>query len=137
IQWGEDFGNDDEDILFKESDQPMFVHRYPEEIKGFYFKVDEKRPELSLSLDLFVPEGYGELIGGGQRVDDYDTLIENIKKENLNMDDFQWYLDLRKYGSVPHSGFGIGFERMVSWFSGIDHVREGIPFPRTLNRVYP
>ncbi|MCA9390410.1 asparagine--tRNA ligase, partial [candidate division WWE3 bacterium] len=115
INWGEDFGNDDEDTLFKDGDQPIFVHRYPTEIKGFYFKTDEVRPELSLSLDLFVPEGYGELIGGGQRVDSFDTLINNIHEESLSEEDFAWYLDLRKFGSVPHSGFGIGFERLVAW----------------------
>lgn len=136
IQWGEDLGNDDEDILFKEGDQPVFVHRYPKQIKGFYFKADQD-PKYSLSVDLFVPEGYGELIGGGQRIDDYQTLLDSIHEYDLSEEDFDWYLDLRKYGSVPHSGFGIGFERLVAWFSGVEHVREAIPFPRTLNRVKP
>lgn len=136
IKWGEDLGNDDEDILFKEGDQPVFVHRYPKQIKGFYFKADND-PKYSLSVDLFVPEGYGELIGGGQRIDDYKTLIDSIHQYDLSEEDFDWYLDLRKYGSVPHSGFGIGFERLVAWFSGVEHVREAIPFPRTLNRVKP
>jgi asparaginyl-tRNA synthetase len=137
IKWGEDFGNDDEDILFKEHDQPVFVHRYPSEIKSFYFKKDHNRPEFSLSVDLFVPEGYGELIGGGQREDDYDTLLTRINQEGLSQEDFQWYLELRQFGTVPHGGFGIGFERLVAWLTGIEHVRESIPFPRTLNRVYP
>lgn len=136
IQWGEDLGNDDEDTLFKEGNQPVFVHRYPTAIKGFYFKTDED-PKYSLSVDLFVPEGYGEMIGGGQRIDDYETLLKNIKEHDLSEEDFDWYLDLRKYGTVPHAGFGIGFERMVAWFSGIDHVREAIGFPRTLNRLKP
>ena len=137
IVYGEDFGNDDEDILFKQSEQPIFVHRYPKDIKGFYFKRDDTDPEFCLSVDLFVPEGYGEMVGGGQREDDHDTLVENITQHNLSMEDFEWYVDLRKYGSVPHSGFGIGFERMVAWFAGIDHIREAIPFPRTLNRYKP
>ncbi len=136
IAWGEDLGNDDEDILFKDGDQPVFVHHYPSAIKGFYFKTDSD-PKYSLSVDLFVPEGYGELIGGGQRIDTYDTLLESIKKHNLSEEDFDWYLDLRKFGSVPHSGFGIGFERLVAWFAGVEHVREAIPFPRTLNRIKP
>lgn len=136
IQWGEDLGNDDEDILFKEGDQPVFVHRYPKQIKGFYFKADQD-PKYSLSVDLFVPEGYGELIGGGQRIDDYQTLLDSIHQHDLSEEDFDWYLDLRKYGTVPHSGFGIGFERLVAWFAGVEHIREAIPFPRTLNRLKP
>ncbi len=137
FEWGDDFGAEHETLLTEEFDKPFFVHHFPYEAKAFYMKRDPERPELALCADLLAPEGYGEIIGGGQREDDYQTLLESIKKHNLPEDAYQWYLDLRKYGSVPHGGFGLGIERTVAWICGIHHVRETIPFPRTLNRIYP
>jgi len=136
IKEGEDLGADDETILTKEYDNPLFITHYPAKIKAFYMKRD-KDDRYALCADLLAPEGYGEIIGGSQREDDYDTLLERIKEDNLPLDDFQWYLDLRKYGSVPHGGFGFGLERIVAWVTGIKHVRETIPFPRTINRIKP
>lgn len=133
----EDLGADDETMLMNKYQQPMFVTKYPTAIKAFYMKRDPENPDFALCSDLLAPEGYGEIIGGSQREDDYDQLLQRIKEHNLPLDQFQWYLDLRKYGSVPHSGFGYGLERLVTWICGLDHVRESIPFPRTPYRLTP
>lgn len=137
IKDGEDLGADDETILTKEFDNPIFVTNYPASIKAFYMKRNAKNDSLAECADLLAPEGYGEIIGGSQREDDYETLLERIKKEKLPVDEFQWYLDIRKYGSTPHGGFGFGLERIVAWVCGIQHVRETIPFPRTIYRLRP
>jgi asparaginyl-tRNA synthetase len=137
IQWGGDFGGGDETILSSEFDAPLMVHRYPSEVKAFYMQPDPARPEVALCVDVLAPEGYGEIIGGGQRVHDYELLTSRLQQHNLPMEPFQWYLDLRKYGSVPHSGFGMGIERMVTWLCKLEHLRETIAFPRTLYRIYP
>ena len=137
IKNGDDLGNDDEVLLTKDSSVPVFIERWPKEIKPFYMKRDPRDSGLVLNDDLIATDGGGELIGGSQREDDYDVLSERIKKEGLNLDDYQWYLDLRRYGSVPHSGFGIGLERTVRWICGIEHVRECIAFPRTIGRLKP
>ncbi|KKR48459.1 MAG: Asparagine-tRNA ligase [Candidatus Magasanikbacteria bacterium GW2011_GWC2_40_17] len=137
IQYGEDLGNDDEALLTKDSPVPMFVEKWPKTIKPFYMKRDTANPELVLNDDLIATEGAGELIGGSQREDDYNLLLERIKAEGLNLADYEWYLDLRKYGSVPHSGFGIGLERTVRWITGVEHIRECIPFPRMITRLKP
>jgi asparaginyl-tRNA synthetase len=133
----DDLGADDETMLTQKYDQPIFVEKYPAEIKAFYFKRDPQDESRVLCADLLAPEGYGEIIGGGQREDDYEKLLASIKKHNLDPAVFQWYLDLRKYGSVPHSGFGYGLERLVTWICGIHHVRESIPFARTPYRLTP
>lgn len=133
----DDLGAEDEVILGDAFNKPVFIEKWPKEIKAFYMKRDPNNPDLVLGNDLMVPEGYGEIFGGSQREDDYETLLERMKEEKLSIDDFQWYLDLRKYGSVPHSGFGMGLERMVNWLSGSSHIRETIPFPRLLNRIRP
>ena len=137
IKIGSDFGNDDETILMNHYKKPVFVTHYPAEVKAFYAKKDPNDGDFALVADLLAPEGYGEVIGGGERESDYDTLIREIQKRNLNVKDYDWYLDLRKYGSVPHSGFGIGLERMVAWICKSPHVRETIPFPRLLGRFRP
>ncbi|PIZ73025.1 asparagine--tRNA ligase [Candidatus Peregrinibacteria bacterium CG_4_10_14_0_2_um_filter_43_11] len=137
IKHGEDLGNDDEGLLTQDSNVPVFVHKWPRAIKPFYMKVDPENPELVLNDDLIGTEGAGELIGGSQREDDYETLKTAIDKEGLNGPEYQWYLDLRKYGSVPHSGFGLGLERTVGWICGVQHIRETIPFPRMINRNRP
>ncbi len=137
IKYGEDLGNDDEGLLTKDSEVPIFIERWPKSIKPFYMKRDSENQELVLNDDLIATDGGGELIGGSQREDNYDQLLERIKNEGLNIEDYQWYLDLRKYGSVPHSGFGIGLERTVRWVCGIEHVRECIAFPRTIGRLKP
>lgn len=137
IKHGEDLGNDDEGLLTKNSDVPVFIHKWPKEIKPFYMKIDPENPELALNSDLIATEGGGEIAGGSERAVDYEALREKIKEEGLNLEDFDWYLDARKYGSVPHSGFGFGLERMVRWISGVKHIRECIPFPRMVNRVRP
>ena len=136
-KWGDDFGGDEETILSKEFEKPVVVHRYPAAMKAFYMATDEQRPDLSLSFDMIAPEGYGEIIGGGERLADYDTLVKRLREHNLPEESFQWYLDLRRYGSVPHAGFGLGLERTVAWICGTEHIREVIPFPRMLYRVYP
>ncbi len=136
-KWGDDFGGDEETIISKEFDKPVVIHRYPAEMKAFYMATDAARPELSLSFDMIAPEGYGEIIGGGERLSSYETLIERLRQHNLPEESFQWYLDLRRYGSVPHAGFGLGLERTVAWICGTEHIREVIPFPRMLYRVYP
>ncbi len=137
IEWGGDFGNADETLLGEEFDRPVMVHRYPAAIKAFYMQPDADRPELALGVDVLAPEGYGEIIGGGQRIHDYDLLMSRIKEHGLPPEAFAWYLDLRKYGSVPHAGFGMGIERVVSWICGLEHLREAIAFPRMLYRIYP
>ena len=136
-KWGDDFGGDEETIISKEFDRPVVIHRYPAAMKAFYMATDVARPELSLSFDVIAPEGYGEIIGGGERLADYDTLVRRLREHNLPEESFQWYLDLRRYGSVPHAGFGLGLERTVAWICGTEHIREVIPFPRMLYRVYP
>ena len=137
FEWGGDFGSPDETALANHFKQPVFVHRFPKATKAFYMKADPEKSELSLSVDLLAPEGYGEIIGGGQREDNYEILEAKIKDSNLPEESFQWYLDLRRYGSVPHGGFGMGIERVVSWICGLDHVRESIPYPRMLHRLKP
>jgi asparaginyl-tRNA synthetase len=137
VEWGGDFGGTDETVLSEEFDRPVCVHRYPAAIKAFYMKPDPERPELALGVDVLAPEGYGEIIGGGQRLDDYELLLQRIKEHNLPQEAFDWYLDLRRYGSVPHAGFGMGIERVVAWICGLEHVRETIPYPRMLYRLYP
>jgi asparaginyl-tRNA synthetase len=134
---GDDFGAPDETIISSKFDKPLLVHNYPAAIKAFYMKRDEKNPEESLSCDMLATEGYGEIIGGSQREDNLDLLLERIKEHQLKEEDFKWYLDLRKYGSFPHSGFGLGLERTVSWICGLAHIRETAPFPRLYGRNYP
>jgi asparaginyl-tRNA synthetase len=135
--YGDDFGSPDETYISSQFDKPVMIHRYPAAIKAFYMQPDPVDPTKALCVDVLAPEGYGEIIGGSQRVDSYDLLKSRILEHNLPLEAFQWYLDLRKYGSVPHSGFGMGIERAVAWICGLDHVRETIPFARTLNRIYP
>lgn len=137
IEWGDDFGGDEETVISEKFDKPVLIHRYPAESKAFYMKQDPENPKLALCVDVIAPEGYGEMIGGGQREDDLDVLLEKIKQHDLPEEAFSWYLDLRRYGSVPHSGFGLGIERTVSWLCGLHHVRETIPFPRLMDRIKP
>jgi asparaginyl-tRNA synthetase len=137
VKWGDDFGGDEETVLSSQYDRPVMVHRYPAAIKAFYMQPDPERPDLALGYDMLAPEGYGEIIGGGQRVHDYDLLVKRVREHNLPEKAFQWYLDLRRYGSVPHAGFGLGLERTVAWICGTEHIREVIPFPRMIYRVYP
>jgi asparaginyl-tRNA synthetase len=136
-RFGDDIGGDEETIVSNEFDKPVMVHRYPASIKAFYMQPDAERPDLALAFDMLAPEGYGEIIGGSQRIHDYDLLLKRLREHNLPEESFQWYLDLRRYGSVPHSGFGLGLERTVAWICGAEHIREVIPFPRMLYRVYP
>jgi asparaginyl-tRNA synthetase len=137
FEWGGDFGAPDETALSEQFDRPICVHRYPSKVKAFYMKPDPSRPEVALGVDVLAPEGYGEIIGGGERISDYDLLLQRIKEHDLPQDAFEWYLDLRRYGSVPHGGFGMGIERCVSWICGLEHLREAIPYPRMLYRLYP
>ena len=137
ITHGEDLGSADEALLTEDSEVPIFIEKWPKKIKAFYMKVDEENPDVVLGSDLIAPEGFGELIGGSQREDDYDTLVERMKEEKLDLETYEWYLDMRRFGSVPHSGFGIGLERLVQWMTGTTHIREVIPFPRTIYRIYP
>ncbi len=137
FKWGDDLGGDEETIVSSQFDAPVMVHRFPAEIKAFYMKNDPEDERLALGFDMLATEGKGEIIGGGQREDDYDTLVKKIKAHNLPLEAFDWYLDLRKYGTVPHSGFGLGLERTVGWICGLPHVRETIPFPRMLHRLKP
>jgi asparaginyl-tRNA synthetase len=137
FEYGSDFGGTDETVIAEQFDRPVIVHRWPADIKAFYMKRDVNNNDLALGMDVLAPEGYGEIIGGGQREDDYDTLVKRIKEHNLPMKPFKWFLDLRKYGSVPHAGFGLGLERTVTWICGIKHIRETIPFPRTMSRLEP
>jgi asparaginyl-tRNA synthetase len=137
IQWGADFGGTDETVLTKMFERPILVYNYPKQCRAFYMKPHPKRDELVLCADLLAPEGYGEIIGGSQRNDDYESLRKRIEEEKLPQDAYKWYLELRKFGSVPHSGFGLGVERTVAWLCGLPHIREAIPFPRTITRLYP
>jgi asparaginyl-tRNA synthetase len=134
---GGDLGGTDETVLSEQFDRPVCVTHYPAAVKAFYMKPDPNQPDRALCVDVLAPEGYGEIIGGGQRLDDYDLLLQRIKEHDLPVEAFEWYLDLRRYGSVPHSGFGIGIERCVTWICGLEHVRETIPYPRMLYRLYP
>ena len=137
FEWGRDFGGNDETLLTWHFDRPVIVHRYPAAVKAFYMKRDPEHNDLALSMDVLAPEGYGEIIGGGQRAEDVESLEKELECHGLPKQDFEWYLDLRRYGSVPHSGFGLGLERMVAWVCGVKHIRETIPFPRLMGRLYP
>lgn len=137
LEWGDDFGSPHETYIAAQFDKPVFIHRFPVITKSFYMQPDPEDEKYSMSMDLLAPEGYGEIIGGSQRIHDHDLLMKRIKEHDLPIESFQWYLDLRKYGSVPHAGFGLGVERFVTWISGISHIRQTIPFPRTLDRIYP
>jgi asparaginyl-tRNA synthetase len=137
IEWGGDFGGPDETALSDQYDRPLLVHRYPSAVKAFYMKPDPERPELAMGVDVLAPEGYGEIIGGGERLADLDLLLQRIKDHGLPQEAFEWYLDLRRYGTVPHGGFGMGIERVVAWVCKLEHVRETIPYPRMLYRMYP
>jgi asparaginyl-tRNA synthetase len=137
IQWGADFGAPEETMIAEDFDRPVIIQRYPLDLKAFYMKTDPDDDRLTLSMDFIAPEGYGEIIGGSQREDDHDRLLEKIERFKLPVEAFQWYLDLRKYGSVPHSGFGMGLERVIAWICGVPHLREAIPYPRMLYRLYP
>jgi len=134
---GDDFGGTDETTISESFEQPVIIHHYPAAIKAFYMKRDPENPQYALAMDMLAPEGYGEIIGGSQREDDYDTLLQRIHEHHLPVEAFNWYLDLRRYGSVPHAGFGLGIERTVAWICGIRHIRETIPFPRLMQRIYP
>jgi len=137
IEWGDDFGAPHETALAQRFEKPLFVHHYPTQCKAFYMEPEPDRPEVCRSVDLLAPEGYGEIIGGGQRISDLKLLEQRIREHNLPRQAYEWYLDLRRYGSVPHAGFGLGVERTVAWICGIHHIRETIPFPRMLERIYP
>lgn len=137
IQWGDDIGGDEETVLCSQFDRPVMVHRFPMEMKAFYFKRDPQNEKLALGVDVLAPEGYGEIIGGGQREEDYDVLVKRIDEAGLPREAFDWYLDLRRWGGVPHAGFGLGVERTVTWMCGIHHLREAIPFPRLIDRLTP
>jgi asparaginyl-tRNA synthetase len=137
IKWGDDLGYEQEKMLTEHFDRPFFVTGYPKKAKAFYHKPDPTRPDITLSVDMLAPEGYGEITGGGQRIEEYDALIARMNEEGLDPKSYSWYLDLRKYGSVPHAGFGMGLERVVSWICKLDHIRDAIAFPRLINRIYP
>jgi asparaginyl-tRNA synthetase len=137
FEWGNDFGSPHETAISEQFDQPVFVYGYPTAVKAFYMEPWPGRPEVCKSVDLLAPEGYGEIIGGSERIADPDLLIQRLKEHNLPLEPYQWYIDLRRYGSVPHSGFGLGVERTVAWICGVEHIRETIPFPRMLYRLYP
>lgn len=137
FEYGSDFGGTDETVIAEQFDRPVIIHRWPADIKAFYMKRAVDNNDLALGMDILAPEGYGEIVGGGQREDDYDTLVQRIKEHNLPLKPFKWFLDLRKYGSVPHAGFGLGLERTITWICGIKHIRETIPFPRTMSRLEP
>jgi asparaginyl-tRNA synthetase len=137
IEWGGDFGGGDETILSEKFASPVMVHRYPSRVKAFYMQPDLQRPEVALCVDVLAPEGYGEIIGGGQRIHDKELLLERLRAHDLPLEPYQWYIDLRRYGSVPHAGFGMGIERVVAWLCKLEHVRETIAFPRMLYKIYP
>ena len=137
FEWGGDLGSPDETYLSSQYDRPLMIHRYPASVKAFYMEPDPQRPDVALCVDVLAPEGYGEIIGGSQRMASHELLLKRIHEHNLPEEAFKWYLDLRKFGSVPHGGFGMGIERAVAWICGLEHVRETIPFPRMLNRLYP
>jgi len=134
---GSDFGAFDETVLTETLERPVMITRYPAKIKAFYMQPDPQNPDRALCVDVLAPEGYGEIIGGSQRIHDHDLLLRRIQEHGLPLEAFRWYLDIRRYGSVPHAGFGMGIERFVSWVAGIHHLREAIPYPRTINRLYP
>ncbi len=136
-EWGDDFGGEDETILASLHDRPVMVTHYPSKVKAFYMQPDPENPDLALALDVIAPEGYGEIIGGSQRIHDHDLLLRRIEEHELPVEAFQWYLDVRKYGAFPHSGFGMGIERFVAWMCGVPHLRETIPYPRMLYKIYP
>ncbi|HEX2122465.1 MAG TPA: asparagine--tRNA ligase, partial [Thermoanaerobaculia bacterium] len=135
--FGDDIGGDEETVIANSFDRPVIITRYPAAIKAFYMQPAPEDPALALGMDMIAPEGYGEIIGGSQRIHDHDLLLQRIQEHNLPVDKFQWYLDVRKYGTFPHSGFGMGIERVVAWISGVPHLRETIPYPRMINRIYP
>ncbi len=137
FEWGTDLGYNQEKILTKDFSTPFFVTHYPKGVKAFYHMPDPTRPEVTLSVDLLAPEGYGEITGGGQRIHDYDQLMQRINEEHLNPENYSWYLDLRKYGTIPHSGFGMGIERAVAWICKLKHIRDASAFPRLMNRIRP
>ena len=137
VKFGDDFGGDEETVIANAFDRPVMITRYPAVIKAFYMQPDPKDPSVALALDMIAPEGYGEIIGGSQRIHDHDLLLQRLREHNLPIEAFQWYLDVRKYGTFPHSGFGMGVERVVAWICGVSHLRETIPYPRMLNRIYP
>jgi asparaginyl-tRNA synthetase len=137
LAWGEDFGGDEETLISQAFDRPVLVHRYPRQCKAFYMEADPDAPDLALCVDMLAPEGYGEIVGGSQRVADLEVLLSRLEEHHLPQGPLEWYLDLRRYGSVPHGGFGLGIERLVAWLCGLKHVREAIPFPRLLDRLYP
>jgi len=137
VKFGDDFGGDEETVIANAFDRPVMISRYPAAIKAFYMQPDAKDPTVALALDMIAPEGYGEIIGGSQRIHDHDLLLQRLREHDLPIEAFQWYLDIRKYGTFPHSGFGMGVERVVAWISGVPHLRETIPYPRMLNRIYP
>ena len=137
IEWGVDFGAPHEQLLTRDEDRPILIHRWPAETKAFYMEPDPERPELVLGVDVQAPEGYGELIGGGQRIGNAELIAKRVREHGLPEEAFRWYVDVRRYGGVPHSGFGMGIERVVTWICGLHHIRETIPYPRTINRIYP
>ncbi len=137
VEWGEDFGGDEETALASQHERPLMVTHFPASIKAFYMEPDPDNPKQVLGLDVLAPEGYGEIIGGSQRIHDHDLLLERIRQHELPLEAFQWYLDVRRYGTFPHSGFGMGIERFVAWMTGLKHLRETIPYPRMLYRIYP
>ncbi len=137
FEWGNDLGGTDETVISEHFDRPVMVHRYPAQVKAFYMKRDPENPKVALAVDVLAPEGYGEIIGGSQREDDLNALLERIKEHNLPQEAFEWYVDLRRFGSVPHAGFGLGVERTVGWICGLEHLRETIPFPRMIYRITP
>ncbi|ADN50860.1 asparagine--tRNA ligase [Vulcanisaeta distributa] len=137
IKWGDDIGADEERVLTMQFDKPILLHHFPEQVKAFYHRNDPSRPGTTLSVDVLAPEGYGEIVGGGERIYDYEELLSKIKKFGLKPEDYDWYLDLRRYGSVPHAGFGLGVDRLVMWVCGLDHIRDALPFPRDIRRVKP
>ena len=137
INWGDDFGSPEETFISNQFEKPVIVYGFPSEIKAFYMKRDPNNPLVVLGMDILAPEGYGEIVGGSEREIDIDILLKRIDQENLNKNDYEWFLDLRRYGSVPHSGFGMGLERVVAWICGLSHIRETIPFARTMSRLYP
>jgi asparaginyl-tRNA synthetase len=137
FQWGQDMGWEEEKVLTESFDKPFFVSHFPKKVKAFYHMPDPNNPEVTLSVDLLAPENYGEITGGGQRIHDLQQLLGRIKEEGLNPDDYKWYVELRRYGTVPHSGFGMGIERTLAWLCKLEHIRDAIAFPRLINRIYP
>jgi len=136
-KWGEDLTWEQQKVLSLKFKEPFFISHFPKAAKAFYHKPDPEKPEVTLSVDLQAPEGYGELIGGGQRIHDLDEMLKRIKEDGLKEEDYKFYVDLRRYGSVPHAGFGLGLERLIMWICKLEHIRDAIPFPRTLTRIYP